>query len=275
MKNQLPVCISYSGGTSSRWVIEAMIRGVIPRPQHVAVFSAQTGEEHSWTYVDMNEVEVVCRNAGLLFTKCYHPKHSSLGNHILEAVSSGATRMDNPPFYIDKGGSRGQIGQRCSREFKTYPIRRAVSKWLKSIRMPKRVEAWIGFAADELNRAQKALAKRDVQWETLDFPGIRYGRTRAMQRAELTAWIGHAPKFSMCTFCPHKTPERWAATEGKDLERAIEVDENIRNLDEFGLTDGPAYLSDRLVPISKLPRYNASSDDLRGTDGCEGGRCFL
>jgi hypothetical protein len=96
-----------------------------------------------------------------------------------------------------------------------------------------------------------------------------------MQRAELNEWIGHAPKFSMCVFCPHKTPDRWAATESKDLERAIQVDDNIRNLDEFGLTDGPAYLSDRLIPIRNLSRENPSTDDLKGTDGCEGGRCFL
>lgn len=270
----VPVSVSYSGGTSSEWMIEAVIQGFIPRPRHFAVFSADPGEEHSWTYVAMDEVEARCRRAGIAFTRVTHPR-GYLGDHILNAISTGATRMDNPPFYIDKNGTRGQISQRCSREFKTFPLRRAVSAWLKSLSAPKRVVTWIGFAADEVHRANKAVAKRDVLWETLDFPAIRYGRTRAMQREELIKWTGRAPKFSMCVFCPHKTPDRWAATEGEDLERAIEVDDAIRNLDQVGITEGEAFCSDRLVPISKLSRVAPTADDLQGVDGCAGGRCFL
>lgn len=271
---EIPVSVSYSGGTSSEWMIEAIIQGVIPRPKNLAVFSADTGEEHRWTYAAMDEVEARCRRAGILFTRVRHPR-GYLGDHILNAISTGATRMDNPPFYVDKNGSRGQISQRCSREFKTFPIRRAVSAWLRSLSAPKRVVAWIGFAADEAHRANKALAKRDVQWETLDFPGIRYGRTRAMQRAELIKWTGRAPKFSMCVFCPHKTPARWAATEGEDRERAVEVDEAIRNLDQIGITDGEAYCCDRLVPVASLSREAPSTEDAQGVDGCSAGRCFL
>ena len=270
----VPVSLAYSGGTSSRWTIEAIIRGVIPRPHHVAAFFADTGEEHSWTYPDVDEVESRCGAANIPFFRCKHPRQT-LGDHILQAVANGATRMDQPPFWIDKNGYSGKAPQRCTREFKTYPIRREVSRWLKSIGMPKRVETWIGFASDELHRAQKAQAKRDVKWETLDFPAIRYGRTRAMQRAELIDWVGHAPKFSMCVFCPYKSSVRWAATEGDDLARAIQVDEAIRNLDEFGLTDGPAYLSSQLVPISTLPRVAPDTADSDALDACDSGKCFL
>ena len=44
----LPVVISYSGGASSEWLVEAVIRGVLPRPEHLAVVFADTGWEHAW-----------------------------------------------------------------------------------------------------------------------------------------------------------------------------------------------------------------------------------
>lgn len=267
-----PVAISYSGGTSSEWLVEAVIRGVLPRAPKVAVFFADTGGEHEWTYRHVAEVGARCQAAGLPFHRVRKPG-PTLADHII----SGGTRIDQPPFFIDKGnGSRGRVPQRCSREFKRAVLRRAQRRWLRdhNYRSPK-VNVWIGFAADEAHRAAKAIANADVAWERMDFPAVRLGVTRADQRADLIKWTGRAPRFSMCVFCPHKTPDRWAATEGVDADLAIRVDEAIRDSDELGLTDGPAYLSDQLVPVARLVRRPDLATEGADPTGCDAGACFL
>lgn len=268
-----PVALSYSGGASSEWLVEAYIRGVLPRPRFFAVFFADTGDEHVWTYDAVAEVEARCKTAGITFVRCSHPR-GRLGDHLLVSIRTGKKRMDHPPFWIAKGGGRGRASQRCTREFKSAVLRRAQAAWLKSLGLRKRITTWIGFSADEKHRAQKALARRDVKWERLEFPAIRMGKTRAQQRSELEAWTGRAPKFSMCVCCPFKTPDRWAATLGSDRDRAIQIDEAIRNLDEFGLTDGEAFLSDTLTPVASLPDV-ATTATSEPSESCDAGRCFL
>ena len=44
----LPVALNYSGGTSSRWMLDAVLNGLIKRPEHFGVFFADTGDEHEW-----------------------------------------------------------------------------------------------------------------------------------------------------------------------------------------------------------------------------------
>lgn len=282
-----PVAISYSGGKSSRWLVEAVIRGEIKRPGRVAVFFADTGEEHAWTYRDVDETERRCEDAGLTFVRCKEPG-LSLGAHMLYALGGlTAKRIDNPPLWIDKGdGQRGQLIQKCTKKFKTAPLRRAKRRWLRNMGLRPGLVSWIGFAADETSRAQRALAKIGVAWERLDFPAIRLGKTRAQQKADLIAWIGHAPRFSMCVCCPYKTPARWGATRGKDLARAVELDNAIRDLDQVGITDGPGFLSDRLKPLSELQKahlrgllYEEDPNDFFDVDDadpadCSAGVCF-
>lgn len=208
-------------------------------------------------------------------------KHRQRAGYILPAEDLWLERLqhfrvDQPPIWIAKGNGRGRAMHRCTREFKVAPMRRAVAAWLSRNSLPKQVVRWIGFGADEVHRAQKALAKQDVQWERLDFPAIRMGRTRAQIRAEVTKWTGSAPNFSMCVFCPFKSPARWLETEPEDLEIAYRVDEAIRDLDHIGLTDGPGYLTDRLIPIRKLIERGDPQPDLPGLESyCDGGACFL
>jgi hypothetical protein len=260
-----------------------MLRGAIPRPEHVAVFFADTHDEHGWTYRAVGEVETRCHAADVRFIRCEH-KRGGLGDHLINAAAMGAKRMDNPPVYIRKpSGARGQATQKCSREFKRDVLRRAKRAWLREIRLPKScrigrylLTSWVGFAADELHRAQAATTDPDVLWERLAFPAIRAGVTREQQRAQLTEWTGRAPRFSMCVFCPHKTVERWRDTSGADLERAIVIDEALRNLDEVGLTQGEAFLSDQLIPLRDLmQRIDEEPEAEMPRRPCTGARCFL
>lgn len=276
MTAALPVGINYSGGTSSEWLIDAVIEGEIERPEYVAVFTSDTGDEHEWTYEAMSKTEERCRSAGIAFVRCSDP-HTTLSASIL-SVGGSVIRADNPPLWTEsQGGGRGQLIQKCTKRFKTAPIRRAQSLWLESLKKPKRIEAWIGFGADESHRATKAVARNDVQWQSLAFPAIRLGKSRSAQRSDLEKWTGSAPPFSMCVHCPFKSPARWHQTTGADLAKAIEVDEFVRHGLEPAGVDDPCFLSDRLIPVEQLIRNGDPQPSLPGLEapGCDAGACFL
>lgn len=267
------VAISFSGGKSSLWIIAAMLNGVIPRPKHVAVFFADTGLEHSWTYEAVAFAEKLCAANGILFVRCRQKE--LLGPALLDLRNR--TRADHPPFYIKKGNGGGRAMHRCTRQYKVAPMRRAVAVWLKHISRKKRVVKLVGFAADEAHRATKAVGKQDVLWERLEFPAIRLRRTRELQKADLIAWYGWAPDFSMCTICPFKTPARWRATPPEQLPVVYEIDEAIRDSSSVGLDEGEAYLSNRLVPVRELIEGGDPDPDGASAEdaGCDAGHCFL
>lgn len=271
-----PVGISYSGGASSRWMVDAVINGEIERPEHVAVFFADTGDEHEWTYEDVDSTESRCKSAGIPFFRGSH--RELLVDAVLSATRGERTRVDNPPFWTENpGGSRGQLDTKCSKLFKTAVIRRLQSSWLASLGLPKRIACWIGFGNDEQHRANKAVGKCDVQWTKLDFPAIRLGKGRGAQRADIAKWGLKAPRFSMCRKCPFKSPERWLQTTPADLEGVYEYDDAIRHGLENVAVNETCFISDRLIPIEQLIRRGDPQPSLPGFEppGCDGGACFL
>lgn len=268
-----PIGISYSGGKSSKWMIYAMLNGILPRPEHVAVFFADTGEEHTWTYEDVESVAADCLRQGITFVRC--TARESLGNHLLQIRTRNAKRADTPSLFIE---GAGRTLHKCTRYFKVEPMRRAASEWLRKIGQPKKITNWIGFASDEQARATKAVANaaKGPKWERLDFPAIRLGKTRQQQADDLTRWGVPVPKFSSCTFCPGKTIKRWLDVPATQLARVIQVDEAIRELDQIGLTEGRAYLNRFCVPVVDLIREGIKQDELPGFETyCDGGHCFL
>lgn len=272
----MPVAISYSGGSSSEWMIQAVIEGKIPRPEHFAVFFSDTKNEHDWTYEAVSQVEERCRREGITFIRC--ERSEGLPEHLISINRDGKTRADHPPLHVAKGHGSGVIEHRCTREFKVAPMRRAQSAWLKEIGQPKKITKWIGFAADEVGRAIKATGKAalDVKWESLDFPAIRMGVRRGQQKADLVKSTGRAPRFSMCKICPFKTPDRWRATSPSELPGVYEVDEAIRDMTNVGITEGDCFLTNRLIPVERLIKRGDPQPPLPGLESyCDGGACFL
>lgn len=271
----IPVAISYSGGSSSEWIVRSVINGTLPRPEQLAVFFADTGWEHDWTYEAVDEVKEACRKAGIPFFRCGRPE--TLPEHLISINRDGLTRGDTPPLYIKKdGGGAGKLPNKCTRQYKIRPMRQAQSRWLKTLGQPKRVMKWIGFGIDEAGRAQKALGRQDVQWEHLDFPAMRLGLKRGEQRAQLERETGRAPRFSMCTGCPHKTVDRWKQTPKRHLPLVYETDEAIRDLSGADVLEGDTFLSDRLIPVEHLLKHGDPTPLLPGLASyCDGGACFL
>ncbi|HEY4240593.1 MAG TPA: hypothetical protein VGM88_12305 [Kofleriaceae bacterium] len=271
-RGDLPVAIS-----SSQWLVESVLNGTIARPQHVAAFFSNTGDEHAWTYeaierhVDRTAPESVSG-------RCVRVRMNGSPSALQRSSMRGErARLDNPPFWTENpGGGRGKLAQRCTQIWKTRPLRAAQSAWVKSLGLPKRVETWIGFGKDEQHRAIKAVARNDVQRATQAFPAIQLGKPRAEQRADLARWGCEAPLFSMCVHCPFKSEERWHQTGAKDLAKAIEIDEAIRDGLSHVAVQEPAYLFDGLIPVADLVRgERRRAEPLAQIPGCDDGACFV
>lgn len=269
------VGLSLSGGASSLWALAMIAAGELDRPTHFAVFFADTGDEHEWTYETIDRAAAICVDLGVPFFRGSH--RTMLWDDVEAATRGERKRIDTPPLWTEnQGGGRGQLTQQCSQIYKSRVVRRMQSMWLESAGLPKRITTWIGFGADEQHRATKAIAKQEVQWATLDFPAIHVGAGRAQQRADLMRVLGWMPRFSMCRRCPYKSVDRWQQTTVADLSCALDTDERIRHgLEAIGV-DNPCYLTDRLIPLRQLIERGDPQPDLPGFEShCDGGMCFV
>src|ERR1700691_4274453 len=101
MSEQLPVAISYSGGVSSQWLVDAILNGELARPEHVAVFFSNTGDEHEWTYEAIEQTAERCAAGGLPFIRTATHRSESISESLAAAVRGERTRIDNPPFWTE------------------------------------------------------------------------------------------------------------------------------------------------------------------------------
>jgi hypothetical protein len=273
-----PVGLACSGGTSSLWPLYAIVNGELARPERFAVFFADTGDEHAWTYEELEKTEALCKAEGIPFFKAMTHRGESISEAVMSAARGERIRVDNPPFWTENpSGDRGQLQQKCTQIWKTRVIRKLQWQWLKSLGLRKEITTWIGFAADEAKRATRAVAKNDVEWARLEFPAIRALKSREAQRADFKRWGLVAPKFSMCVHCPFKTPGRWFETPAAEQRKAFELDEAIRHgLEHVGVRE-PVFLTDRLVPLESLIRKgDPKPEQLEMFEsGCSDGMCFL
>lgn len=280
----VPVGLSFSGGTSSLYPLAKIIAGEIPRPKHFAVFAADTEDEHEWTYEAFDRVADLCKEHGIDFfrgsrrSEYPNSKYDALWDDTKRAAEGDYHRAYTPPFWTEnQGGGRGRITQQCSPFYKTRVVRKMQARWLKTLKKTKRITTWIGYGVDEQHRATKAIANRDVQWVSYDFPAIRAGASKGQQRADVERILGWSPRFSMCRRCPYKDVKRWQQTPKSDLETIFETDEKIRHgLEHVGIEE-TCFLTDRLIPVEQLLRKGDPQPSLPGFEppGCDSGACFL
>lgn len=299
--------INYSGGNASAYAIRLIIHGVLPRPRHILVVFADTGSEKRETYRHVDEMEQLCRAHDLPFVRCStwsrpprktwdssrgpDPTRMKLHEAVISvsALPPGS-RIDQPPVFVDRDGQRGQVAARCTRHWKIRPMARAVKHWASSIRgrigdtrigeersrvgVSPLVTRWIGYTRDEQVRVATTMKHKQPFEGWLRFPGIALQRRRSDIEANTVAWGYELAPWSACVCCPHNDDQRWKATSGEDLETAVACDEAIRDASSIGITDGPAYLSDRLAPIAVVRETERPQLSLPGLTACGGGFCI-
>ena len=147
----------------------------------------------------------------------------------------------------------------------------------KTTHIPIKVITWIGFAADEQKRANKAKSK--VKFIELTFPLIEAGLTKAKVIGYYLKHNIPQPPASVCNACYSnglRFLEEMYRERPDDWQQAVQVDEAIRDMRQVGIED-ECFVSDTLVPLKEMP----ARDFLRDKPStyiaheCNSGACFI
>jgi hypothetical protein len=272
--------LSYSGGAQSHALLEMVLRGELEKPRNFLVMNADPGMEDSRTYRFVQDARERCIASGINFITAPGP---NLYHDLLNTVSNGATRVDNPPYWTKSAdGKLGRLMQKCTRQFKIAPMDRALRRYMEQkhsisagLLRPGLVEKWIGFAADEWHRCSDS----PQQYIRFRFPLIE----RKMDRPAIDRWYDESgipkPPRSVCSACFANGLDYFRemyANRPDDWRKAVAVDDSISIWKAAGITDHEPFVSSSLIRLRDLPAigFGVDSEDL-SEHHCNSGACFL
>lgn len=272
--------LSHSGGVQSQFVLEMILRGEWERPFRLVVLNADPGMEDSRTYRFVRDTRRRCQAAGIDYITANGP---SLYADLVNMISNGAKRIDNPPFWVKKpDGKVGQLIQGCTQIYKIAPMRRALRNYLATkygvtngVLRSGFVDMWIGFAADEWHRCSES----DVNYIRNTFPIIEQKWDRAMIEGWFLNTGTPKPPRSVCAACFSNGLdyfEEMYRERPEDWEKAVDVDNAVEKWHLCGITDYPVFVSKSLIRLRDMPAMNFGTDreDL-SEHHCNSGVCFL
>lgn len=274
--------LSHSGGAQSQYMLEMVLRGEWEKPLRFVVLNADPGMEDSRTYQFVRETRRRCQAAGIDYITASGP---NLYADIVNSISNGVTRIDNPPFWCKKpDGSRGRLQQKCTGIYKIAPMDRALRHYMsqkhsiswntKRIR-PGLVEKWIGFAADEWHRCSESAQ----QYITLRFPLIERKLDRAAIDKDFELKSIPKPPRSVCQGCFANGLlyfKEMHADRPDDWEKAVDVDNAVESWHLRGITQYPVFVSASLIRLRDMPSMNFGVEDEDMSEHhCNSGVCFL
>lgn len=273
--------LNFSGGKQSSALLWMVLRGEIRAPKHFVVLTADPGMENSDTYEYVRDMQQRCAEAGIGAVTVPGP---NLYEDLVTLRTRKTDRLDQPPYWTKSGdGSEGRLQQKCTREYKIRPMDRYVRRLLRErFSLGERsqppqgcVEKWIGFAYDE----QARIKLPSAGYQTFAFPLVE----RRMDREAVEAYFrDHAlpvPPRSVCNACfanglDHL--QRMYRERPDDWQKAVEVDEAVRDLSQIGIRDR-VFVSATRVPLRELARRGFDVSDVRkdaDAYSCDSGYCF-
>jgi len=148
------------------------------------------------------------------------------------------------PAFTLMDGRRGMLRRQCTQRWKLRWIR----KWLQENRNGEIVEMWLGITKDEVKRARASDLKYiEHRWPLLEWDIGNMG----MSRDDVTHWLIdrglEVPPRSACIICPFQSDEEWRSLTDDEFRRAVEVDQQIRNI----RPKGPIFLHRKRVPLDE------------------------
>jgi len=148
------------------------------------------------------------------------------------------------PAFTNMNGKCGMLRRQCTQRWKIQWIR----KWLQENRNGEIVEMWIGITKDEVKRARASNVRYiEHRWPLLEWDIGNMG----MSRDDVTHWLIEngleVPPRSACIICPFQTDEEWKSLTDEELGRAVEIDNQIRNI----RPKGPIFLHGKRVPLDE------------------------
>lgn len=231
---------SYGGGVQTAAIAVLVHDGKLPKPDITVI--ADTGREASstWEYLD-GVMRPYLAEVGI---------EVKIAPHSLAKVDLYATNGD---VLIPMFTETGKLDTYCSNEWKQRVVRRYLRK-----RGVEECKMWLGISTDELHRAKDS----NVGWTKHHYPLLfdhPINRIEA-RRLVINAGLPEPPRSS-CWMCPHRRNAEWKDLSPEDLEKAKQLEAEIREKDS-GL-----YLHKSRRPLTEEP----FTEDDGQIDFCDGG----
>ena len=255
--------ISLGMGVQSTAMYMMSSKNIIERADH-AVF-ADPGAESPKTYETMELIlDWQKLNDGI---PIHVTKEKNLYKDILNQKNSTGHRLASIPAFTDNGG---MIRRQCTYEYKIQPVIQQIRK-LHNLKPRKHMpitQVWLGISLDEIERMKESLLPRVEYY----YPLIESRMTRGDCMQIFDRFNFPRPPKSSCVFCPFHSDKNWKDIKDNDpesFEKAIEVDEAIRDMSQRGL-DEPIFIHRSCKPLKDV-----EFADQQELFMCEEGFCGL
>lgn len=274
--------LNYSGGRQSAALLWMVLRGELRPRGDFLVLNADPGMENSETYAYNERMFALCREARIA---CATAPGPNLLADLLELRERKRRRLDNPAFWTrDDAGKRGQLMQKCTREYKIRPMDRFIRGELerrcglsrKTKRLPPGVvDKWIGFAFDEQHRIKPP----DAKYQHFSYPLVEMGMDReAVDRYYRERELPMPPR-SVCNACWANGTEAFRVMHDErpsDWAQACDVDAAIRDMTAIGIRE-TAFVSRTLLSLPELAArgFNVAEGPRAEDYSCDSGYCFV
>lgn len=204
-------------GVQSSTIAEMIVEGALPRVD--AVVFADTGNEPSWVYRQVDYLKLRLESANIPLIVC--KKANSAG--ITQDVMLASTRFASMPLYSlnPKTGKKAILRRQCTNEYKIQPNDSFILDYLMDRDFAKRSSAGarlvnadvkvinlFGISADEQHRRHSETLHGKA-WKEASYPLIDLN----MGRKDCITWLlKHSlpvPKKSSCIVCPYHDDLYW------------------------------------------------------------------
>ena len=224
--------ISLGWGVQS-FTLAAMVALGELEPVNFAIH-ADTTHESSWVYKFANDQTPWLESFGVNIVTV---KPDEVYSQVIDQY--GGVLI---PSFSFRNNRPSMLSRQCTGKWKIIPIR----KHLKSIRVGKPIEMWIGITTDEIQRVKVS----NVKYISHRWPLIEKNMSRTDCINWLTANDLPIPRRSSCNFCPYHSFEDWrhVMASNPDRDEVINLDQSIRNL----RPPDPLFLHQSRVPIADL-----------------------
>jgi len=300
MNKPLVTCLSFSGGKQSTGLLWMMLKGYIPvDPDYTLILNANPGMEDSRTMPHVDEMLYLACKAGFTAMTVEGP---NLYEDIINLPGSKKTRLDNPPYWVDRPAidrfeyqlsfddwprpaldtNPGRLRHKCTWYYKIAPMDRALRVFLeeqcgisqKTTYIPHGcVEKWIGFGINEVERIKPSQQKY-----------IRFRYPLIEKKVDIVRFfeeIGKPlPPRSVCNACFANGLNHYrdmCHNRHDDWSQAVTIDDAVRDWTQIGVKY-PVYVSKTLMSLRELAENDfrlSGRENVEQEFSCDSGYCFL
>lgn len=249
---------SFGGGVQStaialRLIHEPETFGDLGLPR--LIIFADTGAETRQTYQHVTHIFGLLAAAGYN-TAVVCKKHKDGSNASILDEPNSNNRVGTAPYFTLNGdGSKGMLRRQCTREYKITPIQKQIRSELgyvpRQIIPRHSVNLWLGISIDEVHR----MKDNPDKWLVNVYPLIDWNWDRAKCLVYCKEKLGYTVPKSACYFCPFTHHSEWIRRkqiEPENFQLAVELDERIRNMPQFGSVKQPCYIHPSCYPLAEV-----------------------